>query len=163
VELIVYCVDKMKTNFKAFLKKYEANQQKVLEASEKIINATVLEMYKSIIDRTPVGNPSLWKYPAPKDYNPGTLRNSWQISFSKTLRNTQGQFASAGQISNSGGVSLKINSDNSNVGVMIYNNQPYAQRVETGWSTQAPSGMMRITVAEYTSLINGNTARYRIK
>lgn len=153
----------MKTNLNEFLKKYKANQQKVLEATEKVINKTALEMYGLIIQRTPVGNPSLWKYPAPKDYNPGTLRASWHISFTNTIRNTEGQFASSSQISNNGGVSLKLQSDNKGKGYTIYNNQPYAQRVEEGWSTQAPSGMMRITVAEYTSITDGNTARYKIK
>jgi hypothetical protein len=153
----------MKTNLNQFLKQYRANQQKVLEASAKIINTSLLEMYKRIIDRTPVGNPSLWKYPAPKDYVPGTLKASWRIDFSGNTKDSRGRFTSASQIGNSGGISFKINSTNSNARAAIYNNQPYAQRVETGWSTQAPSGMMRITLLEYTSIINTTTIRFRIK
>lgn len=163
MEILVYCVENMKTNINEFLKKYKANQQKVLRTSEKVVNSTLREMYKRIIERTPVGNPSLWSYPAPKDYKPGTLKASWRLNFSNTIRNTQGQFTSSGQLLDSGGITFKIDSDNSNVGATIYNNQPYAQRVETGWSTQAPQGMMRITIAEYTGIVSKQTARYRIR
>ena len=151
------------TNIQAYLKSMKANEQKALEASEKIINATVLQMYKNIIDRTPVGNPSLWSYPAPKGYDPGTLKASWHISFGSNMRNTKGQFTSGSQLSGSGGLSLKVKGSDTNQTVSIYNNQLYAQRVENGWSTQAPQGMMRISVAEYTSILDKNAARYRIK
>ncbi len=153
----------MKTNINQFLKQHKANEKLALEASEKIINATVLQMYKNIIDRTPVGNPALWSYPAPKGYDPGTLKASWSISFGSNMRNTKGQFTSGSQMTNAGGLSLKINGSDTKQTISIYNNQPYAQRVENGWSTQAPQGMMRISVAEYTSILGQNTARYRIK
>jgi len=153
----------MKTNIKEFLKKHQAHQQLALEACQKIINESIFEMYKRIIDRTPVGDPSLWNYPAPPGYVPGTLKASWGLSFQNTGRNALGQFVSGAQISNANGISLRINSPNKALGATIYNTQPYAQRVEEGWSTQAPSGMMRITVAEYTTIIDNNAARYRIK
>lgn len=38
--------------------------------------------------------------------------------------------------------------------VTIQNLQPYAYRVETGYSTQAPAGMMRISLIEFQSILN---------
>ena len=155
----------MTTNIKKFLKKFKAHQQMSLDASAKVINATVEEMFKKIVDRTPVGDPSLWSYPAPAGYNPGTLRASWGKVYNSrgAGRNLKtGRFESIKQNMSRGGVSFKVG-NNKAQNVLIYNNQPYAQRVETGWSTQAPQGMMRITVAEYIGIIKGFAARYRIR
>lgn len=147
-------------NLKQFLKKYNANKQIVLRASEKVINNTLREMYKRMIDRTPVGNPSLWKYPAPADYTPGTLKASWRINFQGVLRTTTGQFTSADALGNTGGLSLKLEGGNQTAA--IFNAQPYAQRVELGWSTQAPSGMMRITVNEFLGIFNAKAVQYKV-
>lgn len=150
------------TNRDDFLKRFKANEQLALDASAKIINSTLLQMYKKIIDRTPVGDPSLWKWPAHSDYQPGTLKESWQLSFNGQQRNLKGQFSSASQTIENGGLTLKVGSRET-VSATISNPQPYAQRVETGWSTQAPSGMMRVTIAEYTSIIDQNAAKYRVR
>ncbi len=150
------------TNIEQFLRKFKENQQLALEASSKTINSTLLHMYKKIVDRTPVGDPSLWNWPAHRDYKPGTLKASWKLSFNGQERATNGQFASAGQILGNHGLTFKVGTSTKQVAV-ISNPQPYAQRVETGWSTQAPQGMMRITIAEYTSIVDEQAAKYRIK
>lgn len=36
----------------------------------------------------------------------------------------------------------------------IENLQPYAYRVETGWSSQAPTGMMRLSVLQWQDILN---------
>lgn len=38
--------------------------------------------------------------------------------------------------------------------VYLVNNLPYAQRLEYGYSKQAPAGMVRITIMEYQQYIN---------
>lgn len=154
----------MTTNINEFLKTFKENQQITLDACSKIVNATALQMYKKIVDRTPVGNPLLWHPPkAPKDYVPGTLKASWQISFSGQQRNIQGQYSTAQQIIQGYGLSLKINDTDRNKSITISNPQPYAQAIETGWSTQAPAGMMRVTVAEYSGILNQAASQYRIR
>lgn len=150
----------MQINTKQYIAQLKKHQQTILDSAAKIINATIVDMFDRIVERTPVGNPSLWSYPAPKGYNPGTLKVSWGITYNTkgSIRDNSGRFTSL----QDGGIKFKVD-DSSTKGATIYNNQPHAQRVEAGWSTQAPSGMMRITVAEYTILIDSNTARYRIK
>lgn len=150
-------------NLNKFLSQFRRNQQIVLDTAGKVINQTLQEMYKRMIDRTPVGNPALWRFPAPKDYEPGTLKKSWRISFKNTQRDAKGRFASTSGVVGSGGISMKIKSTNTRETATIYNPQPYADRVEYGWSSQAPKGMMRITVAEYTGLMDKNAAKYRIR
>ncbi len=143
---------------------FDIQKKLTLEASAKTINATVLDMYRNIVQRTPVGDPNLWHPPYwPKNYKPGTLKASWNLSFNNMQRDAaSGQFASSEQIQGSGGLSFKINSSEKQE-VVIYNSQPYAQRVEMGWSSQAPTGMMRVSIAEYTSTLDKNAAKYRIK
>lgn len=43
------------------------------------------------------------------------------------------------------------------VGGVVYmaNGLPYAQRLENGWSKQAPVGMVRTTVAEFDAFVRG--------
>lgn len=36
----------------------------------------------------------------------------------------------------------------------IYNNLPYIERLENGWSQQAPTGMVRITLSEFERKLN---------
>ncbi len=45
--------------------------------------------------------------------------------------------------------------------VTITNAQPYAQRVENGWSSQAPYGMMRKSIAEFPDLLAQAAQRYK--
>lgn len=150
------------TDLTKFLKTHRKNQQLALDAATRAINGTLNEMYERMVDRTPVGDPSLWNWPAHGDYTPGTLKASWSLSFNGVQRQTNGRFASASQISESGGLSLRLGQDRGAIAT-ISNPQPYAERVETGWSTQAPQGMMRITTAEYASILNDQAAINRIK
>lgn len=39
--------------------------------------------------------------------------------------------------------------------VYITNNLPYARRLEYGWSAQAPNGMVRLTLAEFSGIVDG--------
>lgn len=41
----------------------------------------------------------------------------------------------------------------------LTNNLPYAERLEFGWSQQAPSGMVRVTVSRFQRLIDEAAAR----
>ena len=38
--------------------------------------------------------------------------------------------------------------------IYLVNNLPYAVRLEYGWSKQAPAGMVRITAAEFQSIVD---------
>jgi hypothetical protein len=137
----------MQTNIKQFMRNFDASKKQILEINNKVFNSVLKEMYNRIVERTPVGNPMLWKYPAPKGYNPGTLKDSWRITLN-------------GAEMSAGGLLLDVKGTDATA--TIYNPQPYAQRVEYGWSTQAPQGMLRLTVAEYSQILNDEASRYKI-
>ena len=149
----------MTASFEKWLKTMEEHQKKSLEACEKAINSTVREMVEKIIERTPVGDPSLWRYKAPADYTPGTLKASWEINTTNSARDVNtGRFKKMSSTDGSESTAqqwagIKLNT-NTNPSITIVNRQPYAWRVEYGsWSTQAPAGMMRVTVKEYAPLL----------
>ncbi len=155
-------------SFEKWLSTMKEHQQKSLDACERTVNSTVREMVQKIIDRTPVGDPSLWHYPAPKGYKPGTLQASWEINNSNSSRDVNtGRFKKQGQSSASSNTAeqwegIKLNINSSPV-ITIANRQPYAWRVEYGsWSTQAPTGMMRITIAEYASILERNARQNKL-
>ena len=43
----------------------------------------------------------------------------------------------------------------------LTNNLPYAQRLEYGWSKQAPVGMVRVNVARFNTLLEQEAAKVR--
>lgn len=117
-------------DIKKWMKQWNSSEKQVLVVSEKVLKSVATLLYTKIISYTPIGDPSLWKYPSPKGYHPGTLKKSWEINYQPTV-------------------------------VMIKNEQPYAQRVENGWSTQAPYGMMRLGIADFPDLLAQAAARYK--
>ena len=99
------------------------------DAKTVIIKSAQL-LYKQIVEYTPVGDPTLWKWPAHADYVPGQLKASWKIS--DTIDK-----------------------------ITISNNQPYAERVEYGWSTQAPEGMLRRSIKAYPDMLQKSLSEYK--
>lgn len=79
----------------------------------------------------------------------GRFRGNWIVS--KNAANTtssQVTDKNGGQtITKGSGVidTFKMNADSR---IIIQNNLPYANRLENGWSKQAPNGMVALTVAE---------------
>jgi hypothetical protein len=90
--------------------------------TKEIIDELATKLKERVEERTPIGNPSLWHYPAPAGYTPGTLKASWVIN--KT-----------------------------DLGFSLSNDTPYAQRVEYGWSSQAPNGMLRLTMKDAPQIL----------
>lgn len=118
----------MTTRIKEWERQFTRHVQLTTTLNQDIFNKAVTELHKRIVDRTPVGDPSLWNWPAHKDYVPGTLKAAW------TLENN-GKYAK------------------------IENSTPYGYRVEAqSWSTQAPTGMMRISVLEWRDILRAMTS-----
>jgi len=85
----------------------------------------------------------------------GRFRSNWSVSISVpdlTIlpKNT---IKSANQVLTEGRNKIKANKKLTNV--YIQNNLPYAMRLENGWSKQAPTGMVAITVNEIKHKYNG--------
>lgn len=116
-------------------RQFKSQIHKVIIVSGKVIEDVAKQFYDTVKLRTPIGNTELWKTKPSSDYVPGALRQSWNVERS--------------------GQDSKLEID-------IYNNRPYAYRIETGWSTQAPAGMMRITVLDVPDMIKKAVARMKL-
>lgn len=142
---------KFKLDIKAFVEKAGRN-------ADAVVRKVVLDMGTRIVELSPVGDPELWKtkHP-PKGYVGGRFRANWQY----------GNFSGAGipmqdlpDIDPTGQASI----DRINTGLplegaggmrhILKNALPYALRLETGWSTQAPGGMVGIAVAEFEQIVD---------
>ncbi len=122
--------------------------------ADMVVRKVLLDIGSRLVMRSPVGDPGYWKNPAPKGYTGGHFRANWQYG--------QG-FIPGGvfpTIDKSGRVSLdRIKASVSNSAApygrvhYIVNNLPYGPRLETGWSRQAPAGMVGLVVREYQAIV----------
>ena len=108
-----------------------------------------LEVFRRVIFKSPVGNPSLWANPdsAPPGYVGGRFRANWQINSRLNDNATEATDANGGStvaagISNLSRVTQPYGT------IWVFNNVPYAQRLEQGYSGQAPAGVVGVTLAE---------------
>ncbi|MBB1617040.1 hypothetical protein A9978_31785 [Pseudomonas sp. UMC65] len=90
---------------------------------------------------------------AGKDYVGGRLRGNWQFSIDTPAEGT------LDQVDPSGGVTLaklrlQVGQLTAGQTAYIVNNLPYAVPLEYGHSKQAPSGMVRITLARFQQIVD---------
>lgn len=111
---------------------------------EKVVRGTLIDLAQKVIVRSPVDT--------------GRFRNNWNSSIGTPNSAT----TTASDASGSKAKAQAVNTIKSmDMGSTFYmtNNLPYAKRLEFGYSDQAPSGMVRITVAEFQNAINREAAK----
>jgi hypothetical protein len=77
----------------------------------------------------------------------GRFRGNWQVSIGGRATGTLARLDPSGQQTIAAGAAVIARLDRP-VAVFITNNLPYANRLENGWSKQAPTGMVAVTIAE---------------
>lgn len=142
-----------KLDIAAFIAKAKGN---ALLVKQKLM----LDMFGGIVLMSPVGNPDLWQSPPPPGYVGGRFRANWFASVGEPSS------SKSSDVDASGGIAMgriQASAMNVKLGEVAYfvNNLPYAWRLETGWSTQAPAGMVGVTVARFRQLIAKATEEVR--
>lgn len=103
----------------------------------------VFDLFRRLVLKSPVGNPSLWKpssLPPPPGYVGGRFRGNWQITVTTPA---------AGALDTTAQPPFSYPSFKGLQTVWITNNVPYAERLEGGWSyRQAPDGIVAVSIAE---------------
>jgi len=112
-----------------------------------------LVVMNQIINKTPVGNVSLWKtsYP-PVGYKGGHLRANWQATLNSPANGEIDSVSSSTSVA-----SAKRTTGQAKIGDSIYfvNNLPYAIPIENGHSTkQAPAGMVKVSIANWDGIVS---------
>ena len=123
------------------------------------VKAIVVAVDQSLVEKSPVGNAELWKRPEnkPPGYVGGRFRANWQygdneIPDSELFEPNAGRYPGAEESIE--GVAAKIAPDAAGKKHYLVNNLPYAKRLEEdGWSTQAPVGMVGLTVIEFQGIV----------
>jgi hypothetical protein len=127
---------------------------------EKVVRGTVMGMFSRIVKRSPVDT--------------GRFRGNWQITVDAPARGEVGPDKSgANTIASAANVAQNQRFPAS--AYFISNNMPYAEKLEfggypsspkkqtgktqNGYSTQAPNGMVRISVAEFERVIREEAAK----
>ena len=119
---------------------------------EQVVRKTTGHLLASVVLRTPVGNPSLWKNKPPAGYVGGRLRGNWNVSIGQAdLTTTLVRDQSGGAtIARGGNAVAKWKSGD----IYVMNSLPYVRAIEyDGHSKQAPAGMVRITVTEFQTFV----------
>ena len=141
-----------KAQFRADISRWVQNAGDRLELVHRHV---CLEMLRRVIQRSPVGNPDLWKNPPPPGYVGGRFKNNWQVAIGGPADGTIPDADPSGSralAEGEGVLSMLTAKDH----VWVVNNLPYAVRLEFGWSTQAPAGMVRITLEEFGDVVDNS-------
>ena len=132
-----------------------ATEDAVVKATQKM----ALDALRGVVLKSPVGFPPSWKRPAPKGYVGGQFRGAWQLSVGAEGTDITGKSrpGKAGSASAANAAASDARGELTKLRpfepVYIVNGLPYAERLENGWSQQAPLGMVALTVQELQNVI----------
>lgn len=126
--------------------------EKCAERADDAVGNIVVRIAAELDKRSPVGDATYWKNPPPAGYIGGHFRANWQLGVGampmgeipgvdRTGEETQGR------------IMAEIPEQAAGKVYYIANNAPYAQRLEYGWSRQAPQGLVGLTVTMFQDIV----------
>lgn len=133
----------------SFGRKLEEFRVEAKDTSEKVVRASLLDLFSAIILSTPVDK--------------GVLRNGWNVTFDKPSDQVPTRGAPVGSATiNRAKLELDTLYNYQTPTVFLTNNLPYAHRIEfEGYSAQAPAGMVRINTARWNQIIEANARKFK--
>lgn len=150
----------------SFEKEFNQEREAVIKATQETVKVVAISLFSGVINSSPVGNPDLWLYNHPErgyidyvgylgypeGYVGGSFRSNWFLSFNgptdKVTDNKRGKAARLREVA-------AIESRDYSSEYWLTNNLPYAERIENGWSSQAPAGV----IAPNQSRVNARIPR----
>ncbi|MFD2248937.1 hypothetical protein FHS82_001053 [Pseudochelatococcus lubricantis] len=104
-----------------------------------IVRKVSLDMFTRIILKSPVDT--------------GRFRGNWQVSIGSVANGTIAVDDKDGSatISAAQAATMGVKAGDT---IYLTNNLPYAERLEDGWSKQAPAGMVATTVREFAGVVD---------
>lgn len=117
---------------------------------ELAVKKAAIKVFSKIIRMTPVGNADLWKSNyKPIGYVGGRARSNWFIGASLSGITTEStKDKGAGYVASA--LPKKLLGHKT----YLFNNLPYIESLEYGHSTQAPSGMVRVSLLSWNRELN---------
>lgn len=120
--------------------------EKAKKNPEKVMRQVSIKLFSAIIKTTPV------KY--------GRARMNWMASDGTPASGTTDATDKSGNIAIGNATSFVLKAADWHE-FTLTNNLPYAQRLEYGWSQQAPAGMVRTNVSRFQQLINEEASKVK--
>lgn len=111
-----------------------------------VIRVAALDMLSRIVLRTPVDE--------------GRARGNWQVTINAPAGNTIDRLDKTGDMTiaaGSGAIARAV----AGPSIWITNNLPYIVKLEYGYSSKAPSGMVRVTQREWKGVIGAAVSKVR--
>ena len=123
-----------------------------LDKCDLVTRMIALEVFRRVILKTPVDT--------------GRARGNWMCTIAvpaEAIAQGEDWFKgqTIGDFDKSGRETIQAAADEvmawnpREVAVFLTNNLPYIERLENGWSKQAPAGMVAITIAEFDGIASG--------
>lgn len=148
----------MATTGKSFALDIKRECEAITKAHTEVVRVAAISLFSFVIKGTPVGNPDLWlvelpdgtygDYIAnrgyPEGYTGGTARASWNLTNGAPNYEPTGKIDKAGETANN--VIRELGSMAYTGVYTLASGLPYIERLEDGWSTQAPAGMVKTSV-----------------
>lgn len=120
--------------------------------SDLVVRKTVLDIGKSLVEKTPVGDAEYWAHPAPPGYVGGHARANWTHSVgTRVVQEIAGVDPSGEKTNERIAASVPVKA--AGMVHFIQNSVPYIQRLEDGHSHQAPNGFIELTKIEFQNYI----------
>lgn len=126
--------------------------EKVGERADDAVGAIVIGVAAEVDKRSPVGDATYWKHPAPEGYVGGRFRGNWQVGVTERPNGTLPNIDPTG-VETQTRIQAAIPDDASGKVYYLVNNLPYALRIEDGWSRQAPTGVVGLTVTHFQAIV----------
>lgn len=120
--------------------------EKAKKNPETVVRAVSLKLFSAIIKSSPVDT--------------GRFRNNWQTTGQAPATGLIAGVDPTGNKAVNSAATFITNSPVWNT-FTLTNNLPYAERLEYGWSKQAPIGMVRVNIARFNSLLAEEAAKVR--
>lgn len=140
---------------------FELDLRKFVEKAGKrgheAVAQVVLGLHARVDARSPVGDAKYWKSPPPKGYVGGRFRANWQLGVGSMPGGTIATPDPSGATVRAR-IAAALPEDAAGRVYYLANNVPYAQRIENGWSRQAPQGVVGLAMVEVQSIVNDAVA-----
>lgn len=138
------------STFALDLKKFA---EKTKDKADDAVGNIVSRVAQELDLRSPVGDGSYWKSPPPKGYVGGRFRGNWQLGVDTVPAGETGRIDRSGDATFSA-ILAEIPAEASGKLYTLINNVPYADRIEHGWSRQAPQGLVGLTAIQFRRIVD---------
>ena len=123
-------------------------EKDVREFAGMAVRRVALAVDRALVMSTPVGNPDLWKRPAPKGYVGGRARANWipTLGTPAMTEVDRRDKSGAATIALLTPITAKFRIGDGTI--WLSSNIPYINRLNEGHSTQAPSGFVEMAIEQ---------------